>query len=98
MGLVFKNIFLAIPFYFLWNFLAPMYLYSLPDVYKNIPFWHCVGFFLIISILRNVLFSKSNSHAVFKWNNFEFKRPHNGGGQSFQEDSNIKDVTPDRHK
>ena len=46
---------LAIPFYFIWNSLAPTYFYFLPEVYKNIPFWDNVGLFMIIPILKHTL-------------------------------------------
>ena len=46
---------LAIPFYFIWNSLAPTYFYFLPDVYKNIPFWDTVGLFMIVPILKHML-------------------------------------------
>ena len=46
---------LAIPFYFIWNSLAPTYFFFLPDVYKNIPFWDTVGLFMIIPILKHML-------------------------------------------
>lgn len=47
--------FAAIPFYFLWNALAPTYCYWLPEVYLQIPFWHCVGLFILILILKFLL-------------------------------------------
>lgn len=46
---------LAIPFYFIWNSLAPTYFYFLPDVYKQIPFWDTVGLFMIVPILKHML-------------------------------------------
>lgn len=46
---------LAIPFYFIWNSLAPTYFYFLPQVYLNIPFWDTVGLFMIIPILKHML-------------------------------------------
>lgn len=49
---------LAIPFFFIWNALAPTYFYFLPDVYKNIPFWDTVGLFMIIPILKFMLVPK----------------------------------------
>jgi hypothetical protein len=47
---------LSVPFYFLWNKLAPVYFYQIPSLYRQIPFWHCVGLFLLIAILRAMLF------------------------------------------
>jgi hypothetical protein len=49
---------LAIPFYFIWNSLAPTYFYFIPEVYKNLPFWDTVGLFMIIPILKTVLIPK----------------------------------------
>ena len=49
---------LAIPFYFMWNHVGPIYFYWLPQVYKNIPFWDCVWLFTVISILKSVLVPK----------------------------------------
>ena len=47
--------FLAIPFYFLWNYFAPIYLPNLPEVYSSIPFWHCLGIFVLIGIVKTLL-------------------------------------------
>lgn len=47
---------LAIPFYFIWNALAPTYFYFVPVVYQNLPFWDTVGLFMIIPILKHMLF------------------------------------------
>lgn len=46
---------LSIPFYFVWNALAPIYFYQLPQVYLHIPFWHCVGLFIVVPIVKNTL-------------------------------------------
>lgn len=54
---VFGIIFLSIPFFFLWNYLAPIYLSQLPAVYLHVPFWHCVGLFALVAIFRMVFFS-----------------------------------------
>lgn len=48
--------FFAIPFYFLWNALAPVYFYWLPQVYHTLPFWHCVGLLMLVFMLKLVLF------------------------------------------
>lgn len=42
----------SIPFYFIWNGLAPTYFYFLPDVYLSVPFWHCVGLFMLSPMLK----------------------------------------------
>jgi hypothetical protein len=47
--------FVSVPFYFVWNSLAPRYFYFLPEVYLDIPFWHCVGLFIIIPIVKSTL-------------------------------------------
>ena len=49
-------LFMAIPFYFLWNWLAPIYAYWLPDVYLSLPFWHCVGLFWLMPMVKLLLF------------------------------------------
>jgi hypothetical protein len=46
---------LAVPFFFIWNNLAPTYFYFLPVIYLNIPFWDTVGLFMIIPILKHML-------------------------------------------
>lgn len=58
------SISLSVPFYFLWNGLAPTYFYWLPKVYLNLPFWNCVGLFMLVSILKTLfptLVSSSSS-------------------------------------
>jgi len=54
----FFSISLAIPFYFIWNALAPTYFYFLPAVYQHLPFWDTVGLFMILPILKTMLFPK----------------------------------------
>lgn len=49
---------LSIPFYFIWNALAPTYFYQIPAVYQNIPFWDCVGLFIVVPIVRDILTPK----------------------------------------
>ncbi|MGH7740049.1 MAG: hypothetical protein ACREL1_07870 [bacterium] len=53
---------LSIPFYFIWNKLAPIYLHQIPQIYRQLPFWHCVGIFALVGILR-VLICPS----IYKW-------------------------------
>ena len=98
MSSVIKNIFLAIPFYFLWNFLAPIYLIELPAVYQNLPFWHIVGVFTLVSILRSAIFPKKKNTMAFKWKNFNFNNPRNSHPRYSADDNytNIKDVTPNK--
>lgn len=49
----------SIPVYFLWNALAPVYFYWLPQVYLNIPFWQTVGLLVLIAILRVIILPSS---------------------------------------
>lgn len=58
---------MAIPFWFLWTAqkFGEKYFYFLPDLYKSIPFWDCVGLFIVLSILRAILlprFASSNTN------------------------------------
>jgi polyferredoxin len=60
----FVCLFVAIPVYFLWNWLAPIYFYQLPSVYLTLPFWHVFGLLWLISSLKGLLlptFSSSSS-------------------------------------
>lgn len=47
---------LAIPFWFIWTVMeiGRKYFDFLPDKYLNIPFWHCVGLFIVVSIVKSV--------------------------------------------
>lgn len=65
---VMSTTFLAIPFYFLWNFLAPIYLTNLPAVYLAIPFWHCAAIFLLIGVIRAAIFPRRR----FGWHHHAF--------------------------
>lgn len=56
---LFFNTSMAIPFWFIWNRLAPKYFYFLPEVYQQIPFWHVVGLFVIIPVVKMVLWPGS---------------------------------------
>lgn len=49
---------IAVPFYFLWNWLAPTYFYWLPKVYLAVPFWHCVGLFMLMPMLKILVVPK----------------------------------------
>lgn len=49
---------LSIPFYFLWNGLAPIYFYWMPKVYLDLPFWHCVGLFMLMPMVKALVFPK----------------------------------------
>ena len=48
------NFFLTILAYFLWNYVAPKYLYNLPSTYQNIPFWDILWIVLLISIVKHI--------------------------------------------
>ena len=48
--------FLAVPFYFLWNHLAPIYFCFLPTAYIHLSFWDCVWLFMVLSIIKAVIF------------------------------------------
>lgn len=50
---------LAIPLWWLWNKLAPIYFYWLPKVYLAIPFWHVVGLALLVITLQGLLRRKA---------------------------------------
>ena len=51
---------LALPFWICWTNckIGETYFYFLPVVFQSISFWHCVGLFLCISILKSVLIPK----------------------------------------
>ncbi len=67
MGLIFKNIFLAIPFYFLWNWLAPLYFTGLPEAMQQLPFLHCIGLLLLLAILRIAVTPTQAMWTKIKW-------------------------------
>ena len=52
---------LAIPFWLAWTVcgLGAKYFYFLPEVYQNVPFWNCVGLFVVVSILKTVLLPRT---------------------------------------
>ena len=42
----------AIPMYFAWNCIAPLYLAAyIPKVFITIPYWHIVGIFLVCTFI-----------------------------------------------
>jgi hypothetical protein len=49
-------LFISVPFYFLWNWLGPTYFYWLPPVYLEVPFWHCTGLFMMMPMLKMLVF------------------------------------------
>jgi hypothetical protein len=54
MKLIFAVIW-AIPAFYLWNFLAPIYLPQLPPQYLDVPFWHVAGIFALITIVKMMI-------------------------------------------
>jgi len=50
------NASLAVPFWFCWTYLelGRIYFYFVPVVFQSIPFWNCVGLFMILGILRHI--------------------------------------------
>jgi hypothetical protein len=64
---MFWIIFLSIPFFYLWNYLAPIYFSGLPALYLSIPFWHCVGLFALAAIVRAMLLPHSGHHHFSPW-------------------------------
>lgn len=51
------NTSMAVPFWIIWTAskIGREYFYFLPDKFQSIPFWHCVGLFMVIGILKSVL-------------------------------------------
>jgi len=47
---------ISVPFWFCWTVcgLGQKYFYWLPETYHAIPFWNCVGLFILASILKLV--------------------------------------------
>lgn len=64
MEIILCSIVLSIPYYFIWNALAPTYFSWLPAVYQHLPFWHCMGLFVLFAILRTLLLP--SSHIIHK--------------------------------
>jgi hypothetical protein len=54
---MFLMFFSSILLYFLWNWLAPVYLSFLPSVYLDIPFWHVWGIMATVSLLSHCVFA-----------------------------------------
>lgn len=59
------NLFLAIPLYYLWEYVTPKYMPFIPDLYQSIPFWDIVWIIMLVSIIKHVflggIFSTSSS-------------------------------------
>ncbi|KKL55550.1 hypothetical protein LCGC14_2254250 [marine sediment metagenome] len=41
--------------FFTWNNLANIYFNFLPDIWKNLPFWHIFGLILIVKIIGSLI-------------------------------------------
>lgn len=50
--------FISIPFYFIWNWLAPTYFAFLPKVYLDVPFWDCVGMFMLMPMVKILVYPR----------------------------------------
>ena len=48
------NVSMAIPFWICWTVcgIGPKYFYWLPEVYRSISFWDCVGLFICAGIIK----------------------------------------------
>ena len=48
---------LSLAFWVCWSVggIGKTYFYFLPDTYQDIPFWNCVGLFIVISIRKGAL-------------------------------------------
>ena len=48
------NTSLSIPFWYIWSSqgLGEKYFYFVPEIYYYLPFWNCVGLFMLIGILK----------------------------------------------
>jgi len=75
------NVSLSVPFWLFWTHwgLGRTYFYQLPSVYFYIPFWDCVGLFLVLGILRGLLPTIVSIH-----------QSNSGGSQSNSGDSLVK--------
>lgn len=51
---------LAVPFWLIWTCagIGERYFYWLPQVYLSVPFWHCVGLFIVCDIIKQSFIPK----------------------------------------
>ena len=51
------NTSMAVPFWIIWTVcgIGEKYFYFVPEKFLAIPFWDCVGIFVVIEILKSVL-------------------------------------------
>ncbi|HEY4506768.1 MAG TPA: hypothetical protein VJH71_01205 [Candidatus Paceibacterota bacterium] len=62
---------LAVPFWFIWTVcgFGKRYFYFVPPVYQDLPFFHCLGLFIVIPIIyiivvpKIISVSQNNDHA-----------------------------------
>ncbi len=66
-GFFFKCVFLTIPFYLLWNWLAPIYFTQLPPLYLDIPYFHALGFFILVGTIRSLIIPSPSILTKIKW-------------------------------
>lgn len=59
-------LFIAMPVWLLWNWLAPTYFYWLPGVYQHLPFWHVFGLLWLVSSLRSLFLPGVNASSSSK--------------------------------
>jgi hypothetical protein len=54
------NVSLAVPFWICWTVcgIGGLYFDFLPEQWRSIPFWNCVGLFLSVSIIKTVFVPK----------------------------------------
>jgi hypothetical protein len=58
-------VFWALPAYYLWNYLAPIYLPQLPAQYLELPFWNVAAAFVLLKIVGIVIFAHPRKHRHF---------------------------------
>lgn len=51
---------MAVPFWIFWTVcgIGSRYFYWLPEVYHAVPFWHCVGLFIVCDIIKSCFIPK----------------------------------------
>ena len=51
------NAAMAVPFWIIWTAcgIGEKYFYFVPEQFQAIPFWNCVGLFMVVGILKSVL-------------------------------------------
>jgi len=49
-------VFIAIPLFFLWGWLGPVYFSFVPAVYLNMGFWDIAGMLVLIGFIKLIVF------------------------------------------